>query len=132
MPRQLREALTVASDTAFVEHALGLLFVRHTRLPEGTAALRRAAELRPDLPCYAYVYGVALHSSGDLTGALDVLAEAHERHPENRDLLVALATMHRDDGSLEMAFEFATKLVDLSPRDPDARQLLEQLEAGRP
>lgn len=128
----LREALTVALDTAPVEHALGLLFVRQQRLPEATAALRRAAELRSDLPRYAYVYGVALQSTGDVAGALEVLAGAHARHPENRDLLVALATMHRDSGSLGAAIEFATKLIDLSPQDPVALQLLEQLEAGRP
>lgn len=79
----LRDALSVAPDPAPVEHSLGLLLVRQRRLSEALEALQRAAALRPDLPRYAYVYGVALQSSGDVTAALAVLTDAHERHPEN-------------------------------------------------
>ena len=126
----LREALTVVFEPAPVEHALGLLLVRQRRLPEAIAGLQRAADLRPDLPRYAYVYGVALQSTGEVGAALDVLGEAHELHPADRDLLIALATMHRDGGSRAEAIEYARKLVALSPQDPAPRQLLAELEGG--
>ena len=79
---------------------------------------------------YAYVHGVALQSTGNALGALEVLLTAHERHPEDRDLLIALITMHRDTGSHEVALEFARKFAGISPRDAVARQLLDDLEGG--
>ena len=124
----LREALTLAVDPAPIEHSLGLLLVRQRRLPEALRMLHRAAERRPDLPRYAYVYGVALQSSGDMDAALKVLLAAHERHFDDRDLLIALITMHRDAGMRDTALEFAHRFVEVSPRDPVARQLLGELE----
>lgn len=126
----LREALAIAADPAPVEHALGLLLVRQGRLSDALPALQRATQLRPDLPRYAYVYGVALQSSGEISASLAVLADAHARHPEDRDLLIALTTMHRDRGSRAEAIEYARKLVALSPQDPAPRQLLAELEGG--
>ena len=123
-------ALMVTEEPAHVEHSLGLLLVRQGRLPEALQVLRSAAERRPDLSRYVYVYGVALQSTGNVPGALEVLSTAHERHPEDRDLLIALITMHRDAGLRELALEFARKFAEISPRDAVARQLLNELEEG--
>ena len=128
----LREALAGTNDPAPVEHSLGLLLVRQKRLPEAIRALGRAAELRPEMARYAYVYAVALESVGDVESALSVLSDAHTRVPENRDLLIALVTMHRESGSHESAVEYARKLFALTPQDPAARQLLQQLESTQP
>ena len=128
----LREALAGTNDPAPVEHSLGLLLVRQKRLPEAIRALGRAAELRPEMARYAYVYAVALESVGDVESALSVLSDAHTRVPENRDLMIALVTMHRESGSHESAVEYARKLFALTPQDPAARQLLQQLESTQP
>jgi predicted Zn-dependent protease len=53
------------------------------------------AQLRPDVPRYAYVYGVALQETGEVQRALQVLTEAHERHPADREILVRLAKYRR-------------------------------------
>ena len=45
-------------------HSLGLALTRLKRPDEALAELRRAAELAPEQARYAYVYAVALHSSG--------------------------------------------------------------------
>ena len=127
--RVLREALTIAPEAAEVHHALGLLLVRRQRLPEALAALEQAASLLPENARFSYVYGVALHSTGDTDQALVVLERASVRHPDNRDLLTALATIHRDNGSLEAALRYARDLVALAPQDPTANQLLAQLQA---
>jgi Flp pilus assembly protein TadD len=129
--RVLREALEVGPDNPEIQHALGLLLVRRQRLDEGLRFLNGAALARPQEPRYAYVQGVALHSSGRTADALVVLHAAHERHPGDPDLLVALATISRDAGSLDAAVDYAAKLVDLAPGNPQARLLLEELEAGR-
>ena len=126
--RILREALATVPEAAEVHHALGLLLVRRQRLPEAMTALKQAADLLPENARFSYVYGVALHSTGDTNQALDVLAHASTRHPYDRDLLTALATIHRDNGSLEAALRYARDLVALNPQDPTAQQLLAQLE----
>ena len=66
---------------------------------------------------------------GDTDNALVSLKTAHGRHPNNRDILIALTTMYRDRGDFGSAVHYATALVKLSPADPGARQLLESLQA---
>jgi len=126
--RVLREGLTVAPNDAALHHALGLLLARQQRAEEAVEELGRAVALLPGDARYAYVYGVALHSIGETDRAVAVLDGAHQRHPADRDLLIALATISRENGSTSAAVEYARKLVALSPQDPAARQLLEQLQ----
>ena len=82
----------------------------------------------PDVARYAYVYGVALNSSGEPERGLEVLDAAHRRSPGDRALLQALATISRDAGELERALEYARRLDRLAPNDPGVRQLIDQLE----
>jgi Flp pilus assembly protein TadD len=118
----------VAPEDASVYHALGLLLARGQRQEEAVEALGRAAALQPGNARYSYVYGVALHSAGETVRALDVLDAAHRREPANRELLIALATISRDNGATSRAVEYGRRLVALSPEDPAARQLLEQIQ----
>jgi tetratricopeptide (TPR) repeat protein len=89
--------------------------------------LRQASESGAGDPYYRYVYGVALHSSGERAAALEVLRGTHERFPGHAPTLVALATMSRDEGDLERARDYAQRLLELSPADPTARALLAEL-----
>jgi tetratricopeptide (TPR) repeat protein len=124
----LREALQVDSENAATHHALGLSLVRQQRLRDSVPELAKATQLRPDMARYAYVYGVALHEMGQVPQALQVLREAHQRHPGDRDILVALAEYARQAGDRQAAIAWARKLVALSPGDGQARRLLESLE----
>jgi tetratricopeptide (TPR) repeat protein len=126
--RLLREAVSLFPDNADVHHALGLLLARRKALDEALVSLAHAAELAPENPRYAYAHGIALSSTGQLETALKVLAGAHERHPGNLDLLVALATLHRDAGHSDTARSYAAKLLALRPDDPNAQALMRELE----
>ncbi len=126
----LRQALGVAPDSGDVHHALGLALVRRRRLDEAIESLARAVELEPDAPRYAYVHGVALQSAGEIDRALAVLESAHRRHPAHRELLYALATLHRDRGDRVAAAEYARKLLRQMPQDAGARELVAQLDAA--
>ena len=84
----------------------------------------------PANPRYAYVYGVALHSVGQSTRALEVLADAHRAHPGSAEILVALATLNRDLGHPEAALAHARELLALTPDSPDAQHLVRALEAA--
>ena len=125
--RLLREAVRLAPDNAQAHHALGLLLVRRGRQDEAIASLRRAVELEPDTSRFSYVLGVALHSSNRTAEALEALTAIHARRPGDRDVLWALATIHRDAGELEQARTYARALVAEAPLHQGARQLLDQL-----
>jgi Flp pilus assembly protein TadD len=107
-------------------HGLGLLLVRGKRAGEALPWLMGAAERAPENARYAYVYGIALNSTGQIDKALDVLASAQKRHPHDRNLLYALVTMNRDAGRLQSARRYAEKLAAVAPNDPAITNLLEQ------
>jgi tetratricopeptide (TPR) repeat protein len=126
--RVLREALKAVPDDPGVMHAMGLLLIREKRLDEALTWLKRAVEKAPEAPRYAYVYGVALNTMGQRDKAIAELDSAQKRHPYDRDLLHALATLNRDAGRLGVARRYARELAAVRPNDPEAQSLLRQLE----
>jgi predicted CXXCH cytochrome family protein len=123
----LRTAVAASPADAGLHHALGLALTRIKRTDEAIAELRRAAELEPGRARYVYVYAVALNSAGRGDNAIAVLKEALARHPEDRDILLALATFSRDAGNLASALEYAERLARLAPADPDIGNLVQTL-----
>jgi len=124
----LLEAIQASPDLAEAHHALGLLLVRQKQLPAALRALGRAVELRPENPRFAYVYGVGLNAAGRAGEGLAVLEKAHTRHPSDRGILMALATINRDRGRRDAAIAWAKRLLAVAPNDPSVRRLLGELE----
>jgi tetratricopeptide (TPR) repeat protein len=124
----LRDALRAAPGEPVLLHARGLLLARQQRYPEAIAALAQAARLDERNARLAYVYAVALDSSGERRAALKVLEANHRRHPADRDTLLALTTINRDLGDREAALGYGSKLLALLPGEPGIRQLLRELE----
>jgi tetratricopeptide (TPR) repeat protein len=127
--RVLRVGLAQVGDSAELSHTLGLTLVRRGETAAAIAELARAAELAPDFPRYAYVYGIALNSTGEVEKARRVLDDAYRRHPGDRSLLTALVTLSRDAGDVKAALRYALALVELNPEDPGARQLLADIQS---
>ena len=73
----LRQASRAEPNNAEAHHALGLLLVRQRKYAEALPELRDASDLAPDNARYAYVYAVALNSTGAPTEALASLERAH-------------------------------------------------------
>ncbi len=77
------------------------------------------------------VVQIVLHGEVPVAGVPRLVAEdAHQRHPNDRQVLLTLVTIHRDHGDRKAALRYAEKLVLLSPQDQAARQLLERLQSG--
>jgi tetratricopeptide (TPR) repeat protein len=110
----LRRAIKVSPGNADVHHALGLSLVRQQRSDEGIEELRLASTSAPDNARYIYVYAVALNSTGKPEQAVMVLQGAHNRHPNNRDILSGLVAFHRDMGNKAAARSYAEKLRAIS------------------
>ena len=71
----LRAALVASPQDAGLHYALGLALVRLKRSDEAFGELSKAAGLDPGQARYAYVYAVALHSSGRVGEAMTELKE---------------------------------------------------------
>ena len=129
----LRQALSNAPDDAAISHALGLALVRERRVPEALPLLAKAAALDPRQSRYAYVYAVALNSSGQHEEALRVLEVNHLRHKADRETIAALISFERDAGDRVAALKYAEALGELAPGDPAVTQLIDELRqnAGR-
>ena len=89
----LRKAMAIEPDNADVRHSLGLLLVRQHDYAGALDLLRQASELAPDNARYAYVYAVALNSTGAPGEAMALLERAHQQHPADRDILMALVSI---------------------------------------
>jgi Flp pilus assembly protein TadD len=126
--RLLRKTLKISPQNADVYHTLGLLLVRKKRISEAVEALEKSAKLSPANPHYNYVYAVALNNVGKTSQALKVLNEAHARHPNDREVLYSLVYFNRDAGNTDAARRYAEKLIELSPNDPRARALVNELQ----
>jgi Flp pilus assembly protein TadD len=125
----LRTAITSSPQDAGLHHALGLNLIRQKRPNDALDELRRATELEPDRSRYAYVYAVALHSSGRADESIEVLKKSLTRHSDDRDTLLALVTFNRDSGNIASALEYAEQLSRLAPNDPELARLSDGLRA---
>jgi predicted CXXCH cytochrome family protein len=124
----LRQAMTIEPDNAGVQHALGLTLVRRRDYAGAIDLLRRATELAPDNARYAYVYAVALNSTGAQGEARALLERAHRQHPADRDVLIALVSIAQQSGDLAAALARARELAALDPSNIQVRKLLSDLE----
>ena len=111
----LRQAAGEYPGSGVVHYALGLSLVRQKRTDEAVEAFKQAATLAPENARYAYVYAVALNSTGKTELAVMVLQGAHNRFVNNAEILNALVTFHRDSGNEGAAQIYADKLRAISP-----------------
>ena len=125
--RVLRDALTLAPEAADLHHSLGLLLVRRKDIAGALVELKRAAELAADDPDAQYTYAVALYSSGRLADAIALLDKTWRAHPGDRQVLAALVSYVREQGDGVRARDLASRLVALSPGDPTAAGLFEEI-----
>jgi tetratricopeptide (TPR) repeat protein len=123
----LRNAIDVSPTDGGLHHALGLSLVRLKRLDDALAELRRGAELDPNNARYAYIYGVALHSTGRQHEAITYLKDSLTRHPENRDISMAIISFSRDAGDAATALRYAEQAYKIAPDDPALKGMVEQL-----
>ncbi len=123
----LRHAIAIEPNNAAIKHSLGLLLVRERNYTEALSLFREAAALAPDNARYAYVYAVALNSSGSTVEAKALLIRTHNQHPTDRDVLMTLIAIERDNGDYTAALTHAQELAALEPRNPQIRALIEDM-----
>jgi len=114
--RILREGLNVAPKNPVLHHALGLALVRMKRIDAALAELELAAKLEPGNARFAYVYAVALHSTGRVEETIARLKKALQTSPNDRDILEALVSYHQARGESAEAKIHADRLRMLTDK----------------
>ncbi len=125
--RMLVDAIRAAPDNATAHFALGLLEVRQRRYEAAVKSFERAVDLDPGTSRYSYVYAVALESLGHRDDAIAVLEQTAQRHPWDRDVLVALVDYLMAAEDHVRARDYVEKLLAVDPGNPAALQLREKL-----
>ncbi|MFG0284248.1 MAG: HEAT repeat domain-containing protein [Phycisphaerales bacterium JB039] len=125
--RILREGLARAPQSAPLHFSLGLLLVRTGQRDAALGELAAASRLEPADPHLGYVYGVALDSTGQRPRAIEIWEDVISRHPNQRDLLRALAMALMESGEPARAWPHARRLAELEPDDPKVAALAEAI-----
>jgi Tfp pilus assembly protein PilF len=118
----LTSGLQLVPGSADLLHSLGLLRVRQKRVAEALPLLKAAARADANNPRYAYVYGIALHDSGEAKQGITVLEQALTRFPRDPALLSALAAYARDAGDAGRAEAYSKRLSGSAPPNGGAEQ----------
>ena len=124
----LRRGLSLLPRAADLHYVLGLLLVRKGDKTTALKELATAAKLAPDNARYAYVYAVALNSTGKRNEALALLKATDARHPYDLDVLSALISINREAGNAKAALVYARKAAEALPNDPEVNRLVTELE----
>ena len=127
--RTLLRGLAALPSDADLHHALGLLLVRKGDKAGALREFVEAVRLAPGNARYAYVRAIAVDSVGTREQALLLLRSAHQRYPNDVDILVALLSMSREAGDRQAALAYARQLAALLPDNADLGRLLAELEA---
>ncbi len=125
--RVLEDAIGRSPNDGSLQHALGLLMVRQKRGQKALALFAAAARLDPASARYTYVYAVALNDSGQTRTAIETLERNISVHPYDRDSLAALVSFCDQAGKSLEALNYAQRLYELDPEDPQVRQMLKTL-----
>ena len=124
----LKDAIGRSPDVAAPHFALGLTLVRQRRYDEALAELEKASRLVPADAHYAYVYAVALQSTGSPDKAKAVVGAALARVPYDAELLSFAL-----DGALKardaaLALPLAERLSAMQPDNGGVAGLVRQLK----
>jgi len=124
----LQQGLLKIPDNADIYHETGLVQVRLRLVPEAVISLAKAAVKAPENVHYSYVYAIALNSPRRPYKAIDVLQQAHQRQPENIELLVALFSISQDLNKHNKALLFAKKIQEIDPDNDSIQHYMIELK----
>lgn len=113
----LRQGLQVQPDNATLHYALGLVLVRRQQIAGALDEFQHATRLEPGNAHFAFVYAVALYSIGKSSQAIAILDKALQSHPNDRDILEALASYHEARGEHALAKKYRERLQKLVEQD---------------
>ena len=133
--KHLRAALKADPRIDAAAYNLGVLLAKD-RPEEGLEYLRKACELRPDIPKYGQALAFYLGEKGDQTKAIQALQETISRQPGNGDAYLMLGEIYLRQGKPERASAvYVQALRNKALSDSDRERIgakLRELAAAKP
>jgi tetratricopeptide (TPR) repeat protein len=114
-----------------LHYAKGLYWIRQKQRSEGVAELRRATELTPDAPGFAYAYALGLYSQGEKKACFVFLAKRLQKIPSERRTLYLLGQLAFQENRRDLLRPHLARLRQLAAFDELAEQLAAWLETKR-
>ena len=119
----LEKALRRVSDSAAVQHSMGLFLIRKKDY-QGALPFLKTAALSTSVdasPRFAYVYAVALDTLDQTPEAVNVLIDADARWPRQTESLVALVMYLEKTQQTDKVQPYLRVLNTLAPTSPQVR-----------
>lgn len=133
--KHLRAALKTDPQMDAAAYNLGVLLAKD-RPEEGLRYLRKAFELRPDIPKYGQAVAFYLREMGDPNKAIQALQETISRQPGDGEAYLRLAEIYLRQGKPEMASAiYVQALRNKALSDSDREKIgakLKELAAAKP
>lgn len=127
----LRSALKSDPTLAEAAYNLGVL-VAGRNFEESIALCRKAAELRPQEPKYAYTLAFYLQKGGDSARAVAALKALLQRYPEHVDSIALLGSIYEETGRREAAAQLYRRAAANDAIPPQARRQFAQMSESPP
>jgi len=118
--RVLRAALNSDPNLAAAAYNLGIILAQD-RMDETLVLCRRAYQLSPDEPKYAYTLAFYLNQTGDHNGAATILERMVDRQTANANSYFLLGEIFERQGKTEDAMNVYRKAVANAKLSPDDR-----------
>lgn len=119
-----KKALRLSPENGAAHHSYGLYLVRKKNYDGALPYLKTAVEQNYALPRYAYVYAVALESTGKADDAVKILKKANERWPNQYNLLMTLIIYLEKTGDTNSVYKYLSRLTAIAPNAADVKKLL--------
>jgi predicted Zn-dependent protease len=87
-------------------------------MPGALAELKVAARLAPEDAHMGYVYGVALHDTGNARAGVAQLLAVLKDHPVDIEVLQALAAYAREAGDAQAMQRYMARIQEISAAGP--------------
>ena len=125
----LLKALAAAPESASVQHAVGLHYVRQKNYEQALPYLKAATAESPDSsPRFSYVYAVALDSLGQTKAAIRALQQSDKRWPNQYDTLSTLILYLEKTGNENVALRYLSQLSRIAPSSPQVMQWVQKYQ----
>lgn len=128
--RVLRDALKRNPGIGELQYSLGLLLAEDKQLVAATEALAKAAKLLPQRARVHYNLGLALQKLGQRKAAEAALLKAQSVDPGDPQFMYAMVVFYAQAQQREQAMKWIDLLKQQAPGNPEARKLLNSLQAG--
>ena len=122
----LQKALTAAPESAATNHIYGLYLVRQKNYQAALEYLKTAVEAEDAEPRYAYVYAIALENNAQIEQAIETLAAANDRWPNQYDLLLTQVTFMDRTGDTESIYQYISQLTAIAPNSAEVIRFVQK------